>query len=322
VGTVDSTPNTTLFIDVFASSAAQANGSGQAQRLLGSTAVLTDATGRARFAAVLSGAVTLPGEVISAMATRDIGGGQRGSSSELSATVAATQSLPGFTVSTTGLTTDEAGGTAQFGLALTTAPTADVTIRFASSDPGEGVPLVSSVVFTPFNWAVAQVVTAAGVPDAAVDGTQPFALLATATSADPRYQGIPGPSMGFNNLDRNRAAVLVSPAVVGPEFRINSTVAGEQGQGIRDGRGVAMDAAGNAVAVWASQNQDGSGWAVVWLRRPPVNAPRLPAQIPWLVAAAALAAVTLTRRRRVELASHDLIHTSIESFGQVWFHLI
>src|SRR5256885_295352 len=60
---------------------------------------------------------------------------------------------PGIAVNpTSGLTTTEAGGTATFTVALTSQPTANVTIGLSSSDPSEGTVAPASLTFTPANW--------------------------------------------------------------------------------------------------------------------------------------------------------------------------
>ncbi|HPD13514.1 MAG TPA: C25 family cysteine peptidase, partial [Planctomycetota bacterium] len=57
---------------------------------------------------------------------------------------------PGIIVQpTSGLKTTEAGGTAQFTVALATQPTANVTIGLSSSDPSEGTVSPTSLTFTP-----------------------------------------------------------------------------------------------------------------------------------------------------------------------------
>src|SRR2546428_491358 len=51
-----------------------------------------------------------------------------------------------------GLTTTEGGGTATFTVALTSQPTANVTIGLTSSDLTEGTVAPASVTRTPANW--------------------------------------------------------------------------------------------------------------------------------------------------------------------------
>ncbi len=119
----------------------------------------------------------------------------------------------GFAVTpTTGLVTSEAGASARFTVALLTAPTADVTLSVASSDPGEGTPSVTSLTFTPLNWNVAQTVVVTGVDDFAADGDLAYAVtLGPAVSADPLYNGLTAPSVRLVNTDNDTPGFTVSP---------------------------------------------------------------------------------------------------------------
>jgi titin len=80
-GTLNSTPNTTLTLDFYASSVPDPSGHGEGQRYLGSATVTTDGSGNATFSVTLA-AASSQGEVISATAT-DPGG----NTSEFSAVV-------------------------------------------------------------------------------------------------------------------------------------------------------------------------------------------------------------------------------------------
>lgn len=65
-----------------------------------------------------------------------------------------------------------------------------------------------------------------------------------------------------------------SPAQpVGGEFRVNTTTEDDQAFQAASPHGVAMDADGDAVVVWASQNQDGDGWGVFGRRIAPDGTP-------------------------------------------------
>jgi hypothetical protein len=88
----------------------------------------------------------------------------------------------------TGLTTTEAGGTAQFTAVLTTAPQAPVTVRFKTTNPAEGRIRTRALVFDPSNWFVPQTVTVFGVPDGMPDGTQAYWITGDPmVSSDPAY---------------------------------------------------------------------------------------------------------------------------------------
>ena len=128
----------------------------------------------------------------------------------------------GFTVSpTAGLTTTEAGGTAQFTVRLNTQPTAVVTIPLNSSDTTEGTigPPSSIVLLTFQPDATAlnpQTVTITGVQDAIVDGNVAYTIVTgAATSGDPAYQGLDPADVSVTNLDDDGAAgVSISDASV------------------------------------------------------------------------------------------------------------
>ena len=76
-----------------------------------------------------------------------------------------------------GLTTTEAGGRATFTVALTSAPTGDVTIALSSSDLSEGRVAPQSLTFTAQNWGTARTVTVTGQDDAVADGDQAYEIV-------------------------------------------------------------------------------------------------------------------------------------------------
>src|SRR5439155_1763823 len=121
--------------------------------------------------------------------------------------------IAGMTVSpTSGLTTTEAGGTATFTVALTSQPTANVTIGLSSNDLTEGTVAPASVTFTSGNWNTAQTVTVTGVDDFGVDGAVAYTIVtAPATSTDPGYSGRDGADVGVTNTDNDNAGITVIP---------------------------------------------------------------------------------------------------------------
>lgn len=113
---------------------------------------------------------------------------------------------------TTGLIVDENGATASFLVALTAAPTADVTIPLASGDATEFALSASEIVFTAQDWA-ARTIVITGVDDSDVDGNIVGVItLGTAISADSRYAGIDPADVGVTNLDNETIQVFVEPA--------------------------------------------------------------------------------------------------------------
>src|SRR5947199_142533 len=115
-------------------------------------------------------------------------------------------------IPTSGLTTTEGGGTATFMVALTSQPTANVTIGLSSWDlPGGGVD-PASVTFTPANWKTAQTVTVTGVDDFVADGNVAYTIVtAAATSTDPGYNGMNPADVAATNTDNDTPGITVIP---------------------------------------------------------------------------------------------------------------
>jgi subtilisin family serine protease len=121
---------------------------------------------------------------------------------------------PGITVNpTSGLTTTEAGGTANFSVVLNTQPTAPVTISLSSSNPAEGTVAVQNLTFTPNNWNQQQTVTVTGVSDNIADGSQTYSIVtAAAVSTDSNYNNLNPADVSVTNTDSNTAGITVNPA--------------------------------------------------------------------------------------------------------------
>src|SRR2546427_11929 len=97
-------------------------------------------------------------------------------------------------------------------MALTSQPTANVTIGLSSSDLTEGTVAPASVTFTSANWNMAQTVTVTGADDFAVDGNVAYTILtAAATSTDASYNGLNAADVGVTNTDDDTAGIAVSP---------------------------------------------------------------------------------------------------------------
>ena len=118
----------------------------------------------------------------------------------------------GFAVTpTSGLTTTEAGGTAIFKVALTSQPTADVTIGLSSSNLSEGTVSPASIKFTSSNWATQQSVTAKGVDDYVADGNIAYSIItAPATSTDLKYKDLNPADVSVTNIDNDTVGVIVT----------------------------------------------------------------------------------------------------------------
>ena len=103
---------------------------------------------------------------------------------------------------TSGLQTSETGNSANFGVRLTFAPSANVTINLASSDSTEGTISKTSLTFTPQNWNQPQYVTVTGVDDAVRDGNRGYTITLSRTqSNDPRFDNVNVPNVSLTNVD-------------------------------------------------------------------------------------------------------------------------
>ena len=112
----------------------------------------------------------------------------------------------GFAVSPrAGLRTTEAGLSDTFTIALTSQPSADVTLALESSDSTEGTVAPAVITFTPADWNLEREITVTGVDDAEVDGNASYSvLLHPAASADPLYGGLDPDDVQARNQDDDR----------------------------------------------------------------------------------------------------------------------
>ena len=129
----------------------------------------------------------------------------------------------GITVTpTSGLVTTEQAGTSSFVVYLNSQPSSNVTISLNSSNVKEGTISLSTLVFTPTNWMVAQIVTAQGVDDRVSDSNKTYTIvLNPVSSADRSYAGIDPPDVSVINtsipdltptISLSRTEVAVSSA--------------------------------------------------------------------------------------------------------------
>jgi len=121
--------------------------------------------------------------------------------------------VPGLAVSPAQGSTTEGGIATNFTVALHTKPTGAVSVPIVSARPTEGMPLVSSLVFTPDNWNAPQTVTVRGIDDRNVDGDQPYrVLVGPTTSTDDAYRAKKAPDVLITNLDDDGAAIRITAA--------------------------------------------------------------------------------------------------------------
>jgi trimeric autotransporter adhesin len=92
-GSLNSIANTNYRIEFFSSETADTSGHGEAGTFLGFVNVTTDAAGNTNFSTLLSGISLLLGDIVTATATVDLGGGNYGSTSEFSTNISAGASL-------------------------------------------------------------------------------------------------------------------------------------------------------------------------------------------------------------------------------------
>ena len=103
---------------------------------------------------------------------------------------------------TSGLITTEAGGTDQFSVVLSSQPTDDVVIPLSSNNTSEGLPVISSLVFTSQNWAIPQSVVVTGINDGIVDADIGYSIILDAVlSSDLNYHGLNPADVSLTNLD-------------------------------------------------------------------------------------------------------------------------
>ena len=129
---------------------------------------------------------------------------------------------PGVTVSLNTLAVNE-GETGEYGLSLSTLPTAPVTISVSNPDASAVTLSATSLTFTTDNWNSVQTVTVSGVEDTDVND-ETVQLTHTATSTDPGYNGgtVTISAVAVTVDDDDTAGVTVSP---------NTLAAGEAGSG-------------------------------------------------------------------------------------------
>lgn len=120
----------------------------------------------------------------------------------------------GFIVTTVDGSTSEAGGQARVTVRLTSQPTANVVLTFASSDASEGVVSGSSTLtFTADSWNGTQDIIIVGQDDAIADGAQSYTLVfQPATSTDPAYSGRQIAPVPLVNVDDETAGFTVTPS--------------------------------------------------------------------------------------------------------------
>jgi hypothetical protein len=125
-------------------------------------------------------------------------------------TITNDDAAPTVVITPVDTTTTEAGGTGSFTVSLSSAPRANVTVNFVSTDTSEGVPAVTSITFNSTNWNTPQTVTINGVDDAIVDGTIAYNITMTTTSTDANFNNLAVTPLGFTNADNDTANITIN----------------------------------------------------------------------------------------------------------------
>lgn len=119
-----------------------------------------------------------------------------------------------------GLVTKEANGidsTDSFGVRLSRQPETDVIVQIVSSNPDEGVPTESQIVFTKTNFDQVQEVIIAGVDDDVADGDQSYTVSVKPTTAsDVAYRDLPATTVSLTNIDDDIPSLITSAPT--PDF--------------------------------------------------------------------------------------------------------
>jgi hypothetical protein len=119
------------------------------------------------------------------------------------------------------------GASDSYNVVLSSAPTADVTITI---EPDDHLSVsATSLLFTPADWNVAQTVTVSALPDTSPEPERTVEIVQSATSNDPRYQGIGIPIINVTITDNVVSAPSVPIAV---NALGTGTVAATEGAGL------------------------------------------------------------------------------------------
>lgn len=98
--------------------------------------------------------------------------------------------------------TSEDGDSVELECGITEPPLDTVLVDILSTDPGEGIPSVSSLTFTPSNWSIVQHFWVVGQDDAVTDGDIFYQVQVFAMSTDTCYDG-ESHQFGCENLDND-----------------------------------------------------------------------------------------------------------------------
>ncbi|MEG5164210.1 SBBP repeat-containing protein, partial [Microcoleus sp. AT3-A2] len=101
----------------------------------------------------------------------------------------------------------EGGATDSYGVLLTTAPTANVTINF---DTGSQINAIAPLTFTPNNWNVAQNVSVTAIDDSIAQGSRSGTIAHTSVSTDTNYNNLTISPVTATIADNETTGVSIS----------------------------------------------------------------------------------------------------------------
>jgi trimeric autotransporter adhesin len=206
-GNLNSSPSTTYRLEFFAAAVADSSDHGQAEIFLGFTDVTTDAAGNTNFTRNFANTIVPIDWVVTATTTEILGSQIFGNTSEFSQSIVVTAVPPAVFVSNLsgGVSTSEQGGAVTFSIALSTQPSAAVTVNFSLSSAGEATLSTQSITFTPINWnTVNHTITVTGKDDTFVDGSKPFVLnISKPITMDPGYALVQASNIALTNTDND-----------------------------------------------------------------------------------------------------------------------
>jgi hypothetical protein len=157
----------------------------------------------------------------------------------------------------------EGGATDSYQIALESIPTANVTITIDpdnQTDLGAGAGVAISLVFTSANALIPQTINVTAVDDIAVEGNHTSTITHTATSADPRYNGIVIGNVIANIKDNDVAA---PPSIVMTEIMYNPA-SDETAPGIGEWIEI-VNTGSSAVDIsgWLFDDEDSTNWSAI-----------------------------------------------------------
>ncbi len=133
----------------------------------------------------------------------------------------------------------EGGNGDTLSVALSTAPTSDVTITVTASTLGDVAISPATLTFTPQNWQDPQIVALAAIDDDLVETTEEIGIVLAGSSADPAYDGRTITVASF--VYDNDVAVLppLTPTVLAAHDTTAYTAGDPSGYGSGDPSGLA-----------------------------------------------------------------------------------